>query len=152
MSEGITNEQVSDTTTEIGSADWWNAHRAKEEEAKRKANEEFKAVLKGIRDRGATTIVAEFDGCGDSGTVEDPVAMDNERHTIDLTPEEIEKIVGIVEFNISGDWYNGDGGCGEATFYLDTMLLQIDEKYRYTEYDEATTEVSFGDATEGGAS
>lgn len=130
-------------------AAWWAEEVARQDLARREANHKFESMMGAMRDRGIVTITAQYDGCGDSGTVEAAKAFDAEGNEVEITDEENEAVEDAVTRNIRGDWYNNDGGFGEAVFDLRTMELTIDESYRVTEIESDVTTVLFCNNTKG---
>lgn len=127
--------------------EWWENYLREKAAEKEQINRDSVAKLLALRARGVASIVAEYDGYGDSGTVENPTAYGDDGGEVTLTPEEMANIVLIVENNIAGDWINNEGGFGVAKFDLRKLSLLIDESYRVTEINREETRVEFGKPT-----
>jgi hypothetical protein len=102
------------------------------------------------------TVVIEFDGCGDSGQLENITGLDAENAEISLPEENIEmrevqfegprtlvvkRPVRDVLETLAYDfleqthdgWENGDGGHGEFTFDVATRSITLDYNERFTD-------------------
>ena len=102
------------------------------------------------------TVVIEFDGCGDSGQLENITGLDAENAEIPLPEENIEirevqfegpsilvvkRPVRDVLETLAYDfleqthdgWENGDGGHGEFTFDVATRSITLDYNERFTD-------------------
>ncbi|WP_196160856.1 DUF6878 family protein [Reinekea sp. G2M2-21] len=131
------------------------------EEVSADYHDQLTALLPILRDRGVASVRVEFDGSGDSGSIED-VNFDapegfNEKEVIDWPnvvkvwdsetrafkfSETIEPtpLVEIVErvtedwLESTGvDWYNNDGGYGHFEFDVENARYGLDVNVRYTE-------------------
>ena len=105
-----------------------------------------KELLKQLRDMGAKEAIANYDGSGDSGTVESVSATDAKNDEVKL-PEDVEKAIAeaaekhLEEHGI--DWYNNDGGFGEFIIDVDkgTRTLKHNTRISDTEYEEHDDEM-----------
>jgi hypothetical protein len=115
------------------------------------------ALFDALAAAGITTVIVNFDGCGDSGQIEtiEPRAGDvdcalpdvdveiaaaNWRCTaIDRKPgpvrEAIETLVYDVLSQTHDGWENNDGACGEFTFDVTERTITLDYNERHMESD-----------------
>jgi hypothetical protein len=106
-------------------------------------------------------VTVDYDGCGDSGQIEEIAAFDAGRnalplpatHTLQLVSsapgnppvettlqEAIETLAyGYLEDTHSG-WENNDGACGTFVFHVADRLITLEHNERYTEVDLSTYE------------
>ena len=97
-----------------------------------------------LKAAGVSRVVISYDGCGDSGQIEDvgyfnlqsqPVAPSG---LTDLTEEQLKDLFyDLLESRHAG-WENNDGGFGEFEWNLEADTLNHTHNDRYTECD--TTE------------
>lgn len=102
-------------------------------------------------DKGYTTIVAGYEGSGDSGGVEYICASKDDFNTVyesasswepygdDIRDEEgagsVEDIIDSLTGNIE-DWWNNDGGYGVIVIDLKTANYKINNNVRYMHTEE----------------
>lgn len=103
---------------------------------------------------GITRVMVNFDGCGDSGQIEDVAAFKGD-HQVDLPPETVELLVldygatepvthvlpvgeaveklayDLLHQKHSG-WENNDGAFGEFTFDIAAGTITLDYNERFT--------------------
>ncbi len=114
------------------------------------------ALFNALAAAGIQTVVIEFDGCGDSGQLENITGLDAENAEIALPEENIEirevqfegprtlvvkRPVRDVLETLAYDfleqthdgWENGDGGHGEFTFDVATKSITLDYNERFTD-------------------
>ena len=114
------------------------------------------ALFDALAAAGIQTVVIEFDGCGDSGQLENITGLDAANAEIALPEENIEirevqfegprtlvvkRPVRDVLETLAYDfleqthdgWENGDGGHGEFTFDVATRSITLDYNERFTD-------------------
>ena len=114
------------------------------------------AVFDALAAAAIQTVVIEFDGCGDSGQLENITGLDAANAEIALPEENIEirevqfegprtlvvkRTVRDVLETLAYDfleqthdgWENGDGGHGEFTFDVATRSITLDYNERFTD-------------------
>jgi len=97
-----------------------------------------------LKDGGVAHVEIHYDGCGDSGQIDDVRCFDAQRAMIDL-PSTLtlsedalrELFYDLLETRHAG-WENNDGAFGEFEWDLISDTLNHTHNYRITEYD--TTE------------
>lgn len=107
-----------------------------------------------LKDRGITSIHVEYEGSGDSGSIDGISYYKGEdEHNIndlDISDEMHEKLINLCYPMLDNieDWYNNDGGYGTVTIDLDTLHYDIANNIRYTNYETYTHEGSIHDLSE----
>lgn len=104
-------------------------------------------VLAGkLKSIGVASVQVEYDGCGDSGQIEDVVCLDAESKPVALTgktPVTIDQLsdlfYDLIEARHPG-WENNDGACGELAWVLETDTLTHTHNDRFTGYYTAEHE------------
>lgn len=98
------------------------------------------AVGEWLKSAGVVRIKVDYDGCGDSGQLEEPQLFDAADNLIALEQVEtvhrqrlMELLYDLVEVRHSG-WENNDGATGHFSWSLLTGELQQVHHERYTEY------------------
>jgi len=98
-------------------------------------------VLAGkLKSIGVASVQVEYDGCGDSGQIEDIVCLDAESKTVALTgktPVTIDQLsdlfYDLIEARHPG-WENNDGARGELEWIVETDTLTHTHNDRFTDY------------------
>ena len=138
------------------------------EVAKRRAEfaEEMAALKTRLFDtlasHGIVRVTVNFDGCGDSGQIEDIIAFD-EHGQVELkglvlpvsdsgpdgipdteAPEPIEDAIESLAYDLleseHGGWENNDGAYGEFTFEVATRKITLEHNERFTSSELYTHE------------
>lgn len=126
--------------------------------AQAEANERNKTIVfDALANANITTITINFDGCGDSGQIEEVSAFNgSEKSTIPQTPVKFEDVLwgsnirhehddlslsDAVEnlcygylSQMYGGWENNDGAFGQFTFNVARRTIEFEFNGRYTEY------------------
>ena len=112
--------------------------RAKE--AKIRAEASLKSVLLEFKRLEIVSCEVPFDGCGDSGAVEENCILtlgSEGRNVTAETPQELRDAVVAFAYDClesSGvDWYNNDGGYGTLRIDTSTESASLNIEQRYTE-------------------
>jgi hypothetical protein len=96
------------------------------------------ARLKSI---GVASVAVEYDGCGDSGQIEDVTCRNAQGDPVELTGD-----AGVIQTELSDllydllevrhpGWENNDGACGEFEWDLQTDALRHTHRDRFTDYE-----------------
>ncbi len=129
----------------------------------------LRIALRALKRRGATEARAEYDGCGDSGQVEeieieggecDDARIgcwevgseragegDEERlvHRLRRTRKPLRDVVEDAMYrhleSLHGGWENNDGAFGTLVLSVTTGALTIEHNSRYVAYDETVTNI-----------
>lgn len=142
-----------DSTPEIGSEDWWEAHLRQREAAKAQSAQRLKDACPALASLGVTNIIWAYDGEGDSGSMQDitvtgsgtaPKTIDALKELLKgFDPETCEKLnwdklKDAVWDLIPDGFENNDGGYGEVELKTTTGSIQVRHNQRITdvEYEE----------------
>jgi hypothetical protein len=97
-----------------------------------------------LLEAGVHSVAIDYDGCGDSGCIENIAYRDNQGSAVDLagklamTEEQLTDLFyDLIQARHPG-WENNDGACGEFQWNLTQDALRHTHNYRFTDYD--TTE------------
>jgi hypothetical protein len=95
------------------------------------------AFVSSLKNMGITELVAEYDGSGDSGSIETVYCEDEDGNIISIESEVESKVeemlYEVLSNNYSYDWYNNDGGYGRVIIDLDDKTWRVDGYVRTTE-------------------
>ncbi|CAM4185078.1 hypothetical protein NOLU111490_11795 [Novosphingobium lubricantis] len=115
-----------------------------------------------LASQGIVRVTVNFDGCGDSGQIEDIIAFD-EHGQVELkglvlpasdsgpdgipdteAPEPIEDAIESLAYDLleseHGGWENNDGAYGEFTFDVATRKITLEHNERFTSSELYTHE------------
>lgn len=103
---------------------------------------------------GVAHVVAEYDGCGDSGQIDTIEFLDAARQPCAALPDGVEREVEDFLYDLlearHGGWENNDGACGTFTWDLAQDALDHEHKARFTDFDTSSFR-GFGGWTSGDA-
>ena len=95
------------------------------------------AFVSSLKNMGITELVAEYDGSGDSGSIETVYGEDNDGNVIHLDigveSKAEEMLYEVLTDNYIYDWYNNEGGYGRVTINLDDKTWRVDGHIRTTQ-------------------
>ena len=97
-----------------------------------------------LKSIGVVTVYVSYDGCGDSGQIEEIVCRDVQGHHVRLTgktPATDDQLADLFYDLIDArhpDWGDDDGACGELVWDLEADTLKHTHNVRFTDY--STTE------------
>ena len=101
---------------------------------------ELPAIAGQLKNIGVATVRVEYDGCGDSGQIEDIVCFDTEDNCVKLTGKTpvtddqlADLFYDLIETRHPG-WENNDGACGELEWILEPDTLTHTHNDRFTDY------------------
>lgn len=97
-----------------------------------------------LQDLGVNKISIEYDGSGDSGSIESVEYLDANEDSIDLDniPDNYQRAIREAGYTIlqdlyDTDWYNNEGGFGTLVINLNDQTYYIDGYYRTMTHEEA---------------
>jgi hypothetical protein len=100
------------------------------------------AFVSSLKNMGITELVAEYEGSGDSGSIETVYGKDKEGEIIHLDisvdSKAEEMLYEVLSDNYMYDWYNNDGGYGSVTIDLEDKAWRVDGYVRTTEEANAS--------------
>jgi hypothetical protein len=86
----------------------------------------FREACPALATLGVTSVRIPYNGYGDEGCVEPPVATRSDDEWVDLPRELEEKLMDAAEWFLPDGWENNDGAYGELT--LDVVRKRIDNE------------------------
>ena len=87
------------------------------------------------------SVTINYDGYGDSGTLEDPVALRNGQ-PVELHGKLSQLLLDFAESFLPGGWEINDGACGEFVLNIKDRKFLRDHLWRSTTYDHEEEEIS----------
>ena len=95
------------------------------------------AFIASLKNLGITTLIGEYDGSGDSGSI-DSVYCEDENGSNVTVNSDIESTVENMLYEILSDkydydWYNNDGGYGTVRIDLEEQTWNVDGAVRIIE-------------------
>jgi hypothetical protein len=92
------------------------------------------AFISSLKNLGITELVGEYDGSGDSGSIESVYCEDKDGNTISIESE-VESKVEEMLYNVLSDdyqydWYNNDGGYGTVRINIEEKTWNVDGAIR----------------------
>jgi len=116
------------------------------------------ALFDALAAAGITTVVVNFDGCGDSGQVEmieartgdddcalpavevEIASMGWGTDTIDRQTQPVREAIETLVYDVlsqtHGGWENNDGACGDFTFDVTERTITLDYNERCMDYSQ----------------
>jgi hypothetical protein len=109
-----------------------------------------------IKDRGITSVYVDFNGAGDSGSM-DHVCFDVAKGKDEVGYEQLdtelvswlEKVADQAVEATGVDWYNNEGGNGRVVFNPTDGSVEVEMNQAVTTYDTSTHEYGIGNLMEG---
>ena len=104
-----------------------------------------------LKMNGVTKIIVEYNGSGDSGSI-DNITLDygeeHKRKNIDSQHEfkEIKEVIETQAYEVLetvSDWYNNDGGYGNIEINVETGNYEVQNNIRITEIETEYAEGNF---------
>ena len=116
--------------------DWEKQQREQESSARKSLRKACQQLAKLKVD----TVTINYDGYGDSGTLDDPVALrDGKPFTL---PDNLnDRLLEIAEAFLPGGWEDGEGACGEFLLNMTDCKFIRDHKWRVTQYEHEEEEI-----------
>ena len=100
------------------------------------------AFVSSLKNMGITELVAEYDGSGDSGSIESVYCEDedgNNIHADDVTLSKVEEMLyQILSYEYDYDWYNNEGGYGTVRINIEDKTWKVDGVVRTTQDADAS--------------
>jgi len=85
-------------------------------------------------------VTINYDGYGDSGTLDDPVALRNKK-PVKLRRRLNDLLLETAESLLPGGWENNEGACGEIVLNIKERRLTREHNWRVTEYEHEEEEL-----------
>jgi hypothetical protein len=100
------------------------------------------AFVSSLKNMGITELVGEYNGGGDSGSIETVYGKDKEDEIIyldtDAESKAEEMLYEILSDNYDYDWYNNDGGYGTVRINIEDKTWNVDGIVRSIEEANAS--------------
>ncbi len=115
----------------------WKKQQRKQESSARKS---LRTACRQLIKLKVDSVTISYDGYSDSGTLDDPVALQNGK-TITLPDKLSERLLEIAEALLPGGWEIGEGACGEFLLNMTDRLFVRDHQWRVTQYEHEEEEI-----------
>ena len=115
----------------------WDKQQKKQESLARKSLRKFYQQLVKL---GVDIVTIRYDGYGDSGTMEDPLAFQNGK-PVELPGKLNDLLLEFAESYLPGGWENCDGACGEFVLNITDRKFFREHCWRHTEYESDEEEI-----------
>ena len=98
------------------------------------SSDEFRGILASYHLQGYTELIVRYDGAGDSGCIDEIELMGNNdnRYLNGGEFNKIEEAFDTFFMNLTGDWYNNDGGYGSVNINLENGEFEVETNIRTT--------------------
>ena len=95
------------------------------------------AFVSSLKNMGITELVAQYDGSGDSGSIEHVYCEDEDANTINVDDDILSKVeemlYNVLSDDYQYDWYNNDGGYGTVRINIEDKTWNVDGAVRVIE-------------------
>ena len=115
----------------------WEKQQKKRESAARKS---LRKCCQQLVKLGVDIVTIRYDGYGDSGTMEDPLAFQN-GEPVELPRKLNDLLLDFAESYLPGGWENCDGACGEFVLNITDRKFFREHCWRHTEYESDEEEI-----------
>ncbi len=85
-------------------------------------------------------VTINYDGYGDSGILEDPLALQNEK-PVELPRRLTDRLLDFAESYLPGGWGDNDGACGTFVLNIKDRKFFREHCWRHTEYESDEEEI-----------
>ena len=117
-------------------SEWKKQQRKQESSARRSLRRACRQLIKLKVD----SVTISYDGYSDSGTLDDPVALQNGK-TITLPDKLSERLLEIAEALLPGGWEIGEGACGEFLLNMTDRKFIREHNWRVTQYEHEEEDI-----------
>ena len=115
----------------------WGKQQQEQEASARKSLRKFCQQLVKL---GVDTVTINYDGYGDSGILEDPLAFQNDK-PVELSRKLNDLLLEFAESYLPGGWENNDGACGTFVLNIKDRKFSREHCWRHTEYESDQEEI-----------
>jgi len=116
--------------------EWEKQQKKQKAEARRTLRKVYQQLVNAKVD----IVTINYDGYGDSGTLEDPVALQNGK-PVELPRRLNNLLLEFAESFLPGGWEINDGACGEFVINIKDRKFLRDHNWRCTEYEHDEEEI-----------
>ena len=122
------------------SSDFLRDWEKEQEEQKASARKSLRRFCRQLVKLGVDTVTINYDGYGDSGTLEDPLALQNDK-PVELPSKLNDLLLEFAESYLPGGWENSDGACGTIVLNIKERKFSREHCWRHTEYESDEEEI-----------
>ena len=122
------------------SADSLREWEKQQEEQKASARKSLRRFCRQLVKLGVDTVTINYDGYGDSGTLEDPLALQNGQ-PVELPGKLNDLLLEFAESYLPGGWENSDGACGTIVLNIKERRFFREHCWRHTEFEHDEEEI-----------
>lgn len=135
---------MNDSTILPTDSEFLRSYQLRVQERKQRAAEAVRQLTVALSELGVTTVVAEYDGCGDCGQIDSIGFRNAAGETCTEVPDAVESQVEDLLYDLlgvrHGGWENNDGAFGTFCWNLNDQTLDHEHNERYTEYEVSAHE------------
>lgn len=135
---------MNDSTILPTDSEFLRSYQRHVQERKQRAAEAVKQLTVTLIELGVTTVVAEYDGCGDFGQIDSIGFRNAANEPCTEVPDAVESQVEDLLYDLlgvrHGGWENNDGAFGTFSWNLSDHTLEHEHNERYTEYETSSHE------------
>ncbi len=122
------------------SSDFLSEWDKQQQEQKASARKSLRKFCQQLVKLGVDTVTINYDGYGDSGILEDPLAFQNDK-PVELPSKLNDLLLEFAESYLPGGWEINDGACGTFVFNIKDRKFFREHCWRYTEYEHDEEEI-----------
>lgn len=122
------------------STDFLSELDKRQREEQLSARKSLRKYCRQLAKLGVEIVTINYDGYGDSGTVEDPVALKDGK-PLKLPDKLTELLVQFVEAYLPFGWEINDGACGEVVLNVKDRRFSREHCWRQTSYEHEEEEI-----------
>ena len=122
------------------SSDFLREWEKQQEEQKASARKSLRRFCRQLVKLGVDTVTINYGGYGDSGTLEDPLAFQNDK-PVELPSKLNDLLLEFAESYLPGGWENNDGACGTFVLNIKERRFFREHCWRHTEYESDEEEI-----------
>ena len=122
------------------SSDFLREWEKQQEEQKASARKSLRKFCQQLVKLGVDIVTINYDGYGDSGTLEDPLAFQNDK-PVELPSKLNDLLVEFAESYLPGGWENNDGACGTFVLNIKDRKFSREHCWRHMDYEHDEEEI-----------
>lgn len=136
----MTKAKTKARTKTTPSSDFLREWEKQQEEQKASARKSLRKFCQQLVKLEVDTVTINYDGYGDSGIMEDPLAFQNDK-PVELPSKLNDLLLDFAESYLPGGWENSDGACGTFVLNIKDRKFFREHCWRYTEYEHDEEEI-----------
>ena len=122
------------------SSDFFREWEKQQEEQKASARKSLRKYCQQLVKLGVDIVTINYDGYGDNGIMEDPLALQNDK-PVELPRKLNDQLVDLLESYLPGGWEDNDGACGKFVLDIKERKFFREHCWRHTEYESDEEEI-----------